>query len=118
MTQAYAFQPNFCPAGTIAAPGRPAPRSGRLSARAAMLLGNPRYRFPTGAARATVEAMATLDITAEDTLQREEEKLARSAAAGDGQAFATLYERYESRAYNLAYRVTGSAEDAADATQD
>ncbi|HEX7060203.1 MAG TPA: sigma-70 family RNA polymerase sigma factor [Solirubrobacterales bacterium] len=44
--------------------------------------------------------------------------LVRSAAAGDGSAFATLYRRYESRAYNLAYRITGSEPDAADATQE
>jgi RNA polymerase sigma factor (sigma-70 family) len=48
----------------------------------------------------------------------EEQRLAAAAAAGDGDAFATLYERYEQRAYNLAYRVTGSEEDAADAVQD
>jgi RNA polymerase sigma factor (sigma-70 family) len=44
--------------------------------------------------------------------------LARRAAAGDGDAFATLYDRHERRAYNLCYRITGSAEDAADATQE
>ena len=32
----------------------------------------------------------------------EEARLARAAAAGDGSAFAALYERYEQRAYNLA----------------
>jgi len=48
----------------------------------------------------------------------EEQRLAAAAAAGDGEAFATLYERYEQRAYNLAYRITGSEEDAADAVQD
>ena len=47
-----------------------------------------------------------------------DEALARRAAAGDGAAFATLYDRYERRAYNLCYRITGSAEDAADATQE
>jgi RNA polymerase sigma factor (sigma-70 family) len=44
--------------------------------------------------------------------------LARRAAAGDGAAFATLYDRHERRAYNLCYRITGSADDAADATQE
>ena len=44
--------------------------------------------------------------------------LARRAAAGDGAAFATLYDRHERRAFNLCYRITGSAEDAADATQE
>jgi RNA polymerase sigma factor (sigma-70 family) len=48
----------------------------------------------------------------------EEARLARAAAAGDDSAFATLYERYADRAYNLAYRVTSSEHDAADATQE
>ncbi|HVY78053.1 MAG TPA: sigma-70 family RNA polymerase sigma factor [Solirubrobacterales bacterium] len=48
----------------------------------------------------------------------DEQRLARAAAAGDGEAFATLYERYERRAYNLALRITGSEDDAADALQD
>src|SRR3954462_6542179 len=42
--------------------------------------------------------------------------LARRAAAGDGAAFAALYDRHERRAYNLCYRITGSADDAAHAT--
>ena len=44
--------------------------------------------------------------------------LARRAAAGDGAAFGLLYDRHERRAYNLCYRITGSADDAADATQE
>jgi RNA polymerase sigma factor (sigma-70 family) len=48
----------------------------------------------------------------------QDEDLARRAAAGDGVAFAELYDRYERRAYNLCYRITGSADDAADATQE
>jgi RNA polymerase sigma-70 factor (ECF subfamily) len=48
----------------------------------------------------------------------EEARLARSAAAGDAGAFTTLYERYERRVFNLAYRITGSQADAADATQE
>src|SRR5262245_22182598 len=44
--------------------------------------------------------------------------LARRAAAGDGAAFAVLYDRHERRAFNLCYRITGSADDAADATQE
>ncbi len=47
-----------------------------------------------------------------------ESDLARSAIAGDGAAFAELYDRHERRAFNLAYRITGSREDAADATQE
>jgi RNA polymerase sigma factor (sigma-70 family) len=48
----------------------------------------------------------------------QDEDLARRAAAGDAVAFAELYDRYERRAYNLCYRLTGSADDAADATQE
>jgi RNA polymerase sigma factor (sigma-70 family) len=44
--------------------------------------------------------------------------LAQRAAAGDGDAFAELYERHESRAFNLCYRILGSRDDAADATQE
>jgi RNA polymerase sigma factor (sigma-70 family) len=36
----------------------------------------------------------------------------------DGGAFATLYDRHARRAYNLCYRITGSPDDAADATQE
>ena len=57
---------------------------------------------------AVMTPVATMDETA----------LAHAAAAGDGQAFATLYERYEGRAFNLCLRITNSREDAADAVQD
>jgi len=55
-----------------------------------------------------------------DDLDRlaEEERLARSAADGDGGAFATLYDRYESAIFNYCQRLSGSGEDAADATQE
>jgi RNA polymerase sigma factor (sigma-70 family) len=48
----------------------------------------------------------------------EDSALAQRAAAGDGDAFAELYERHESRAFNLCYRILGSRDDAADATQE
>jgi RNA polymerase sigma factor (sigma-70 family) len=48
----------------------------------------------------------------------QDEALAVRAAAGDSAAFAELYDRYERRAYNLCHRITGSADDAADATQE
>lgn len=48
----------------------------------------------------------------------EEARLSRAAAAGDGSAFAELYERYEPRAFNLAHRITGSEAVAADVVQE
>jgi len=40
------------------------------------------------------------------------------AKAGDGAAFAALYDRYERRIHGFAYRMVGNAADAADLTQD
>jgi RNA polymerase sigma factor (sigma-70 family) len=51
-------------------------------------------------------------------LTAEEAQLAHAAAGGDGAAFATLYDRYESRIYTFCSRLLGSPDDAADATQD
>lgn len=57
-------------------------------------------------------------VRGKNALTAEEAGLARAAAAGDGSAFAALYERYEQRAFNLAYRISGSEADAADAVQE
>jgi|GEM_PF-1009586 len=75
----------------------------------------PRPSAPVGS---TVMAMATAATRDEAELEAEEARLARAAAAGDGEAFATLYERYARRAYNLALRLSGSEDDAADAVQE
>ncbi len=48
----------------------------------------------------------------------EESRLTQQAIAGDGAAFAALYNRYERRVYNLCLRILGTADDAADATQE
>jgi len=48
----------------------------------------------------------------------EEIDLARAAAAGDGPAFARLYESYERRIYNYLLRLLGDRHEAEDATQD
>ena len=61
---------------------------------------------------APVAGLARLSGGADDSA------LAQRAAAGDGDAFAELYERHESRAFNLCYRILGSRDDAADATQE
>ena len=45
-------------------------------------------------------------------------ELVRRYLAGDRSAFSTLIERHERRVYNLAYRMLGRAEDAADASQE
>ena len=44
--------------------------------------------------------------------------LLQEAVAGDGFAFAALYDRYESRIFNFCVRLVDSPEDAADATQE
>ena len=62
--------------------------------------------------------MAATATTDTDRLSVEGVRLARVAAAGDGGAFAVLYERYEQRVFNLAYRIVGSEADAADAAQE
>ncbi len=78
--------------------------------------------WPTGvpdvARRSILEAMAEETGSSNAGLEREETRLARAAASGDGEAFATLYERYARRAYNLALRLSGSDDDAADAVQE
>lgn len=56
--------------------------------------------------------------TGDAAIAVEEARLARAAADGDGDAFAALYERYEERAFNLAYRISGSEADAADAVRE
>ncbi|MDX6655430.1 MAG: hypothetical protein QOH62_223 [Solirubrobacteraceae bacterium] len=48
----------------------------------------------------------------------DEARLAHAAAAGDGAAFAALYDAYESRIFNFCARLVGNEADAADATQD
>ncbi|MEM9031532.1 MAG: RNA polymerase sigma factor [Pseudomonadota bacterium] len=47
-----------------------------------------------------------------------DEALACAAAGGDRHAFATLLERHYSRLFGLAFRLTGSREEAEDLTQD
>lgn len=47
-----------------------------------------------------------------------DEELVRRFLAGDRPAFSALVERHERRIYNLAYRMLGRPEDAADATQE
>jgi len=44
--------------------------------------------------------------------------LVQEAAAGGGASYAALYDRYADQVYNYCLRLTGSPEDAADATQD
>jgi RNA polymerase sigma factor (sigma-70 family) len=44
--------------------------------------------------------------------------LVQEAAAGGGASYAALYDRYSEQVYNYCLRLTGTPEDAADATQD
>ncbi len=67
----------------------------------------------SGRTRSTVTRMAEAEERS-----AEEAGLAQRAVQGDGDAFATLYGRYEKRAYNLCLRILGSEDDAADATQE
>jgi RNA polymerase sigma-70 factor (ECF subfamily) len=67
---------------------------------------------PIGGTVAPVAGLARRSAGADDSA------LARRASTGDGDAFAELYERHESRAFNLCYRILGSRDDAADATQE
>ena len=69
--------------------------------------------FPISQWRGTVDTMAPVQDASAD-----EARLAERAIAGDGNAFAELYGRYERRAYNLCLRILGSEDEAADATQD
>jgi RNA polymerase sigma factor (sigma-70 family) len=71
-------------------------------------------RFPAGPER----RIGVTPPSLADGSSAEEARLARRAVAGDGDAFAELYTRYEKRAYNLCLRILGSEEDAADATQE
>lgn len=50
--------------------------------------------------------------------QDESAKFVARVLEGDRQAFALLIEEYKTPIYNLAYRMTGSVDDAADLTQD
>ena len=51
-------------------------------------------------------------------MTEEEQGLVRRAQAGDHEAFAALVEHTQTKVYNLALRLSGSAEDAADLTQE
>lgn len=72
--------------------------------------------FTAGRVGSTLAAVSGLVAT--KAAPNDEAGLAQRAAGGDGDAFATLYERYEQRVYNLCLRITGAEDDAADATQE
>ena len=74
--------------------------------------------FPRPDVRGRLTAMGALVMDRQDRAAAPDTQLARAAITGDGEAFAALYDRHERRAFNLCYRITGSREDAADATQD
>lgn len=50
--------------------------------------------------------------------ERSDEDLVRDHLRGDRHAFTVIVERHQRRVYNLAYRMLGRPDDAADATQD
>jgi RNA polymerase sigma-70 factor (ECF subfamily) len=51
-------------------------------------------------------------------MQISDETLIKNIRGGDTDSFAVIVERYKVQVYNLMYRYSGSAEDAADMTQD
>src|SRR3954447_14941399 len=51
-------------------------------------------------------------------MARTDAELAAAAGAGDGAAFAALYDLHGERVYSFCLRVLGSSHDAADATQE
>jgi RNA polymerase sigma factor (sigma-70 family) len=51
-------------------------------------------------------------------LNLDDRELARRAVAGDGHAFAQLYDRHERRVYGFCLRLLGGSHDAAEATQE
>ncbi len=57
-------------------------------------------------------------VSVEGLVPMDEQALLASARAGDPHAFNTLVRAYQDMAYNVAYRVLGDPEAAADATQD
>jgi DNA-directed RNA polymerase specialized sigma24 family protein len=75
------------------------------------------HELPGHPSRRLDRRAAVIAPPAPPDLAAEEARLAKRAVAGDGDAFAELYGRYEKRAYNLCLRILGSEDDAADATQ-
>lgn len=57
-------------------------------------------------------------LAANTTSQVDDDTLVRQAQAGDRQAFNRLVGRHQTLMYNIAYRVMGDSDKAADATQD
>lgn len=56
-------------------------------------------------------------MLAKEAEEASDQALAHRARAGDQSAFAALVERYQRAAFNFAYRLLGSYDDAAEATQ-
>ena len=62
--------------------------------------------------------MKTLAVARRQSSSAPDGVLVQEAAAGGGESYAALYDRYAEQVYNYCLRLTGSPEDAADATQD
>ncbi len=56
--------------------------------------------------------------TASPSTTLDDRELARLAVAGDGDAFAQLYDRHERRVFGFCLRMLGTDDEAADATQE
>jgi RNA polymerase sigma-70 factor (ECF subfamily) len=66
----------------------------------------------------TATKRSSVSRTAPAAPAADEARLAQRAAAGDSDAFAELYSHYEQRVFNLCYRILGTQDDPAGATQE
>ena len=64
------------------------------------------------------EQVAMASTTASLSTTLDDRELARLAVAGDGDAFAQLYDRHERRVFGFCLRMLGTEDEAADATQE
>jgi RNA polymerase sigma-70 factor (ECF subfamily) len=67
---------------------------------------------------ASTSTSTSTSTSASAVSTRDDRELARLALAGDGEAFAQLYDRHERRVFGFCLRMLGSEDEAAEATQE